>query len=393
MKKFVGLGFLAASLLASSSVALAQGPAKPFVMSVGNERYVAGSEVSVNQPVLGDLSVGGGTVTVNAPVSGSVQSLGGTVILNNTVGGNVRVVGGTVIIMKNVKGNLVVGGGNVRVQQGVEIGGSVLALAGDTIIEGNVAGSLKSRGGSLTLNGIVRGEADLQGDSVTLNGQILGNTILAARSITTGASASMAKNLTYWQATGERDFGTTVKGTVTFDPSIAIKEPTKESGVGILAAFITAITIYSVLSGALVIGLFLLVSKTFFKDSAKTLKAKPGASFITGLLYFLLTPIATVLLLITVIGLPIAIAIALMFALSILFAKALTAMVFARYIEAQYKKKWSTWMLFLISLGLFLALKVIDIIPIIGWIATTVAVLMGYGAVLRVKYERYKKVM
>ncbi len=394
MKKFTGLSLLAASLLTAAPLALAANGNQTFVTNVGSDRYVAGSDVSVNQPVTGDLIVGGNTVTINAPVSGSVQALGGTVIISNTVGGNVRVFGGTVVIMKNVRGNIVVGGGNVRIQQGVEVGGSVLSMAGETTIDGNVSGTLKIRGGSTVLHGIVRGDADVQSDNVEVTGQMLGNTILAARAITTSATTLFNKNLTYWLPTGEQDFGTMVRGTTTFDPAFAMHEPeTKKGGLGILAAFITAITIYSVLSGALVIGLFVLVTKTFFKDSAKVLKTKPGISFLTGLLYFVLTPIATVLLLITVIGLPIAIAVALLFAISILFAKAVTAMVFARYIEAQYKKKWNNWMIFGVSLGIFLALKIVSIIPIVGWIICTVAVLIGYGAVLRVKFERYKKIM
>ncbi|UPA22090.1 hypothetical protein K8942_03425 [Candidatus Peribacteria bacterium] len=394
MKKFTALSLLTASLLTAAPLALAANGSQTFITSIGSDRYVGGNEISVNQPVTGDLIVGGGTVTVNAPVTGSVQAMGGTVILGNTVGGNVRVFGGTVVIMKNVRGNILVGGGNVRIQQGVEVGGSVLSLAGETTIDGNVSGTLKIRGGSAVLHGIIRGDADVQSDSIDVTGQMLGNTIIAARTLTTASTTLFNKNLTYWLPTGEQDFGSMVRGTATFDPAFAMNDkPETEKGLGILAAFITAITIYSVLSGALMIGLFVLLTKTFFKDSAKVLKSKPGVSFLTGLLYFLLTPIATVLLLITVIGLPIAIAVALLFALSLLFAKAVTAMVFARYIEAQYKKKWNNWMIFGISLGIFLALKIVGILPIVGWIVTTVAVLIGYGAVLRVKYERYKKIM
>ncbi len=393
MKKITGLSLLAATLLATAPIALAEGPAQTFVFSVGNERYVAGSDVSVNQPVAGDLVTAGSTVTVNAAVAGSVQAAGSTVMLANTVGGNVRVFGGTVVIMKNVKGNIVVGGGTVQIQKGVEVGGSVLLLGGKATIDGNVTGNVETRGGSVILNGTVKGNTNLQGDSVTLNGRVLGNTILAARTLTVGPAAQMEKNLQYWQPTGERTFGSAVKGTVSFDPAFAMKEPTKETGVGVLAALITAITIYSILSGAVMIGLFLFITKTLLKDAAKMLKTQPGMSFLIGLLYFVLTPIAALLLLITIIGLPIAVAIALLFALSILFAKALSAIVFARYIEMQYKKKWNVWILFLVSLGIFLGLKLVGVLPIVGWIVTSVAILMGYGAVLRVKFERYKKIM
>ncbi len=393
MHKRIGFSILAVSLLSLSPLALAEGTSPIFVTSVGNDRYVGGSDVSVNQPVTGDLLVGGGTVKVNAPVSGSIQALGGTVIIGNTVGGNVRVFGGTVIIMKNVKGNVVAAGGNIDIQKGVEVGGSVLTFGGQTTIDGNVTGNVTLHSGVMALNGIVRGNGDFQGDSVMMNGRIMGNTVIAARTITLGSAAQMDKNLQYWQVDGERTFDNAVKGTATFDPAMAMHDPEQKTGFGMIAGIITALTIYSVLSGALMMGLFLLLTKTFFKDAAKTLKTKPGMSFLIGLLYFLVTPLATVLLLITVIGLPIAIAVALLFLLSIIFAKALTAMVFTRYIEAQYKKKWNTWAIFGISLAIFLFLKMVALVPVVGWIITTAAVLIGYGAVLRVKYERYKKIM
>lgn len=393
MKKIIGLSLLTTALLTVSPLVFAQGAADIVVMNVGNDRYVGGGDISVNQPVVGDLIIGGGTVSINAPVSGSVQAVGGTIMINNTVQGNVRVMGGTVILMKPIKGNVVVAGGNVTIQKDATVGGSVLSLAGSTTIDSDISGSLKTRGGMLVLHGTVKGETDIQSDSVEFNGRILGNSIMAGRALTFGPEASIEKDLTYWQASGEGSFGEAVKGKTTFDPSLALHGTKKETGLGILAAIVTAITIYSVLSGALVIGFFLLLTKNFFKDSAKTLKTAPGMSFVTGLLYFLVTPILTVVLLVTVIGIPFAIALALLFAISLMFAKALTSIVFARYIEIQYKKKWSVVTLFFVSLGLFLALKLIMVIPFIGWIVTTVAVLMGYGAVLRVKYERYKKIM
>jgi hypothetical protein len=143
----------------------------------------------------------------------------------------------------------------------------------------------------------------------------------------------------------------------------------------------------------LMIGIFLYFTKTFFKDAAKVLRTKPLISFFTGLLYFVATPVIAMILLITIIGLPFAIALALLYAISLLFAKALTAIVLTRALELQYKKKWSMLNVFIVSLVIFLALKLIMIIPFIGWIATMIAVLIGYGAVLLVKFDRVKKVL
>jgi cytoskeletal protein CcmA (bactofilin family) len=393
MKRFLTFSTVAFTLLTSSSIAFAAGNNETSVTNVGNDRYVGGGTVSVNQPVTGDLTVAGGTVTVNAPVKGSVLAAGGTVLLENTVDGNVRTAGGTVEISKSIKGNLVVAGGTIRIQTGAIIGGSVLIMAGTVTMDGTVYGTITTKGGDLTLNGLVRGDADLHSKTVTLHNKILGNAVIAAQSITTGPSASISKNLRYWDVSGQRDFSKVVKGTATFDSALAIHERSKRDAAGFAAAMLAAFTVYSLLSAALIIGLLLFATKTFFRDSAKYLRTHPGLSLLNGFLYFILTPIAVVILLITVIGIPVALALGCLYFVSLFFAKILTAMVLARWTELNYKKKWTNVVIFFVSLGFFIVLKFIGMVPVLGWIISALAVCMGYGALLRAKYDKYKKIM
>ncbi len=392
MKRIATFSAIALSLCTITPVAFAATGNDTVVTNVGNERYVFGGSVTVNQPVAGDLTVAGGTVVVNAPVKGNVQAAGGTITLENIVQGNVRVAGGTIDITNNVNGNLVVAGGTVRIHAEAIIGGSILIMGGDTTIDGTVHGSVKVRGGSATVNGTLRGDADIETQNYMQNGHILGNTVLSSQVINFGPTATIAKNLRYWNTTGKKDFGTVVAGTSTFDTSLALHDAPEHGAAGFFAAILAAFTVYILLSAALVLGLLLLMTKTFFRDASKILAKKPGKSFLHGLLFFLATPIIVVVLLITVIGLPIALAVALMYVISIVFAKLLAAMVLARWTETYYKKKWSDIVVFFVALGLYIVLRLLTFIPILGWIVVFATVATTFGALLQAKYDRYKRV-
>jgi hypothetical protein len=392
MKRFSTFSAIALTFLTITPVAFAANSNETIVTNVGNERYVMGGTVTVNQPVSGDLTVAGGTVTVNAPVKGSLQAAGGTVTLANTVQGNVRIAGGTINVTKSINGNLVIAGGTVRVHPEAVIGGSVLIMGGDITIDGSIQGSVTVRGGTVTINGVLRGDTDIQSQTFVQNEKSLGNAAIASQTISFGPNGSIAKNLKYWSAAGKKDFSTVVKGTATFDTSLAINKAPEHGAAGFFAALVAAFTVYILLSAALILGLLLFATKTFFRDTAKILTKKPGMSFLHGILYFLLTPIITVILLITVIGFPIALTVAFMYIISIVFAKLLTAMVLARYAETYYKKKWTDVVVFFVALGIYIVLRLLVFIPILGWILTFIAVSMAYGAILQAKYDRYKKV-
>lgn len=393
MKRLAALGIVSLSLLTPASVAFAQDEApKIATISVGNERYVAGESVTISQNIPGDLTVMGGRVSVNAIVSGSVQAVGGDVTFENLVRGNVRAAGGTVTIAKTINGNLVVAGGTVRIEPAAIIGGSVLVLGGDIIIDGTVNGKLTVKGGTVSMNGTVRGEADIRSESLAMEGRVMGNAIISTKNLTLGQTASFSKNLTYWTLTGEQNYASVVRGKATYDATLARKDVDTDSAPAVITSILAAVTIYSLLSAALVILVMMLLTKTFFRDSAKILHARPGMSFLTGLIYFIAAPLLAFILVVTLIGIPFGIAVIFGFVMSIIFAKALTAIIFARLLEIKFKKKWSDTGIFFLSLLLFVALKVLNIIPVIGWIVCMVAVFFAFGALIRAKYDRYLKV-
>jgi cytoskeletal protein CcmA (bactofilin family) len=104
--------------------------------------HMAGRYVTIAAPVGGSLYAMGQKVTLDAPVSGGLSAFGQTVTLRGTLAGNGRVFGQEVTIDAPVDGSLVVGGREVRITAPVAgdlvISTEELTLASGAIIEGTL---------------------------------------------------------------------------------------------------------------------------------------------------------------------------------------------------------------------------------------------------------------
>jgi cytoskeletal protein CcmA (bactofilin family) len=361
-------------------------------VSVGNERYVAGQNVTITDTAPGDLTVAAGTLTVNGTVQGSMQAVGGTVTISGDIRHNARIAAGTVEITHVVGGNLVVAGGTVHIDKEAVIGGSVLVYGGTVVIDGAVEGDVQVHGGSLMMNGTVGGKLIAASQSVSVKGNVLGDASVSAESVSFGQGARINGTLYYWQPSGQANYNAIAKKGLVYQESLAIKQYASAPATR-LAAAIAAFTLVTLLMAALVIAVLLLITKNFFRDSARYVMKEPGMSFLVGLVYFVVTPIAAVILFITVVGIPLALAVGLLYGLSVFFSKLVASVVLAKWTEMYYRKKWTFAPLFFVSLGIYILLRVVGIIPILGFLAMLFAVMIAFGGLLRAKFDRYKKVM
>ena len=118
----------------------------------------------------------------------------------------------------------------------------------------------------------------------------------------------------------------------------------------------------------------------------------PWKCLLYGFLYFVLLPVIAIVFLITIIGFPIALLLFAMYGFVIFFAKPLTALVLARWTELYYKKKWGKVTIFFVSIGLYVLLKLIGLVPVVGWIIVLLLILLAFGALLETKIEKWKKI-
>lgn len=110
-----------------------------------------GADVNISEAVEGPVHAAGGNVTLEAPVNGDVRMAGGTVTVGSTavVSDNVSLAGGTVVVDGSIKGKLRAAGGTVRIDGSVAGDASIAAGTLELGPHARIEGKLRFRGGDL----------------------------------------------------------------------------------------------------------------------------------------------------------------------------------------------------------------------------------------------------
>jgi len=362
--------------------------------AITDDLYIGGGQVTVAQPVTGDLVGAGGEVHIEGNIKEDVTLAGGRIYLDSTMDDDVRIAGGEVRITGTVKDDLFVAGGRVELEESAVVNGDVRIAGGEVFIDGSIAGDLDVRGGRLVLRGDIAGNVDAAADQIESYATIQGTSRLVAEKIVLGSEASFAKDVTYWQREDTLNFKPAMRGDAkaTFDPSLARKEWNVEK---LAPKVVFWGFVGSVLSSLLFAGFFIMVlallTKTMFADAAKQLRAAFWQSALYGFLYFIVTPIVVLILLVSVVGIPVSLFSGVLYGFSIYFAKPLTAMVIAQWIEVRHKRKWGYWPFVGMSILMFLGLKLLGCVPLVGWVICLLLVCAAFGALMVTKWQRFQK--
>ena len=387
---FLAIALLALALPLSALAADFKAGDKTLIsIPFNDDLYVAGGQVKIKSKIDADLVAAGGEVDINNDISGDLIVAGGRVFIGGNVGDDIRVAGGEIDINGNVGDDLIVaGGGSVRIFEDTEISGDLIVNGGEVKIDGRVNGKLIANGGRIVLNGTIGESAEINGGLLEMNGAINGTSKIAAEEIVLGANAAFGSKVEYWTKKGKIDFG---KANAVYKKELGKKFNKWDfNKKGAILGFL-GFKLITVLSGALIIFL-LLFGRKFFKDASQKLEKNVWKSFGFGVLYFILTPIAAILLLITVIGIPLGLLTGAMYAFSFVFACPIIAMILTCFAEKRHKKKWSKWEFFGISVGVLIALKFIAIIPILGGMVLLFVGPAVFGAFIMQKIEVCKKI-
>lgn len=363
-------------------------------LRLGNDLYTAGDTVDISGNLAGDTIAVGNEIMIRGNIRGDVQAAGSSVSVSGTVQDDVRIAGNAINITGNIAGDVVAFGRTIVVARGATISGSLLAGGESVLIEGTVRGGVRLAAQTVSVLGPVRGDAFIEGEQVSLDGSIGGNATVEATNLALGQRAAIAGNLRYWNEGGQINTTGKVAGTTNFDPSLRGEDSdAPDEGAAIVGVIFAAVSVYSLFYAALMIGLIFFFTKTIFTESAKRLKAAPGQSTLIGMIYFIAVPGAILLLMFTLIGIPLALALLALYLISMFFSPIIASVILARIAEMRYRKKWGTINLFFAALGIYVLLKLLWLIPFIGWIIVLFAIFATYGAFETVKYERLKKIL
>lgn len=361
----------------------------------GDDLYIAGGKVVVTEQVTGDLLAVGGSLIVNGPVGADLQAAGGSLIINGPVGDDLRIAGGDVTLVSAVGGDVMIYGGSVTIPNGVVIEGDAVLGSGALHLGGTIMGDLKVDAGIVDFSGIVHGDARLYGDEkISLDGRIEGNTIVTARNVTLGPGAGFGRDVVYWRKDGEMDFRqTSVGGQARFAPELKRDEP-HGSGLSrermVRKGLGTAFSLFffgTLLSGILAIAIGVLLFKKTFREAGEVLHITFWKGLGVGILTYLLLPVSAVIAMFTLVGIPVGLLLLALFVFSVVFGRVITAIAFAAWIERRRAGQWSAGRLMLAAIGLFVVIKLVGLVPFLGWVVVLLATLAGYGALVAALLE------
>lgn len=337
---------------------------------VVNDLYMAGGSVMSAGFVAGDLVMAGGNIVVNGDVTADLIAGGGNVSILSDVGDDVRAGGGIVILSGKVGGDAMIGGGQIFVSG-----------AG---VEGDVA----ITGGNVNLNAPVAGDLFVvAGGNVFINAPIGGDVKIEAKKITLGSNAVISGNLIY-ESKAEiiKEEGAVIQGTVDFRPMardiVSIKL--------FIASIFSAVLLWkfiTLLVCALIIGLVL---KRFNKEIIALAIKRPLYEFGMGVVIMITVPIVSILLFMTLVGIPFGVLGLLGFVIMMIFTWILTPIILGSVVYHYFSKKelevsWKT-----ILLGVFL-FAILGVIPFLGWLLQMLLVFTTLGSLFAFKMQILKE--
>jgi hypothetical protein len=346
---------------------------------INNDYFGVGDTVTINGTINGDAYVAGGNVTFDGIVNGDLLIAGGNVTILGKVTGDVRAAGGNVIFSSQVDKNVTLVGGSISMSD-----------------SGNVLGSLVSAGGNVSIYTPIGKGANIAGGQITL-GNAVGNDVnVYTSNLSIVPSAKIVGDLNYWSENElQLSSEASISGTTTYhyvEPSkYESKKPVEkiesEKILGIMTAGSLMFGLY-VLMIQLLIGLLVIkLTPVFMKETTEVISSRPLASLGMGFLIVLLLPIVFILLLISIIGIPLAFA--LIVGMILYWIVSGIAIALFVGLKAQHyfgKQKTSLYWSYLIGL---IIMTLIGLIPVINFLVGMISFFIGTGALLLQKKQLY----
>ena len=349
--------------------------AKAFIVKTGDSIYIAkdqtiegnlyaaGANITVDGTVTGDVICAGQTVNINGIVEGDVICAGQSVNINGPINGSVRVAGNSININSQVSHNAMAFGAAVNLGTEASVGWDMLIGAATGEIRGKVGRDLYGGVASAVIAGEIGKDVRLKIDNqksdksglIIIDGATIGGNII----YTDKAEASIANNAA-------------IAGEITHNlPKIR-----KEKTITVWAWG----RLYSIFS-ALVVGLVLIsLWHNQIKKLTDKMLDKVGPSIGWGVIVMFLTPIIAIVLLITLIGAPLAFILIGVWLIALFISKILVGILVGRNLLEKFWKKQKNSLIFAMVIGIIIS-WIIFSIPVIGWLICLVAMWWGLGGI------------
>ncbi len=337
---------------------------------IGSDTLVFGGSVRIDQPVPGDLTAAGGNVDVAAPVAGDEMLVGGNLRVSAKVEHSVYAGGGRLMLDAPIGRNLRVGGGQV------ELGPMA-----------TVAGNVSVGGGQVWLRGAVKGSVTASGGRVLIDGPVDGDVVSNAGRLTLGPHARLAGSLRY--RSGDdlvRDPAAQVAGAIEHLPlpGRSASSPAQGERGWREHARRAAPSWWWTLGLMAIAALLVAALPVTSLRVADALRHRFGWSLLWGFVALVCIPVAALILMISIVGIPLALLVVLLYLALLLLGYVGSAVAVGQWALARFKAEVAgrTGWRIAAAMAALLLLALLGRVPLVGGFVALLAVLAGIGGVV-----------
>ncbi|GIO01897.1 polymer-forming cytoskeletal protein [Brevibacillus laterosporus] len=313
------------------------------------------SKVVIDGTIDGDLYAFAETIDIKGTVTGDVISFAYLTNVSGTVGGNVRSYSQALTVSGTVQKNISAGADELRVNQSGNVNGSILGFVNEMNIEGRVGKETNGFYNQATISGLL-GE---------------GTSLFQVESLHLKPTATIQGDLIYTSfEPAQIDAGANIKG----QHKHTIIEPRPSYG-----SFMLMMSVSSCLSTLI----FWLLIRYFFAGSLYNVSQQlhtrhPFKQFGVGLLIFIMAPLLSIVMLLTVVGIPVGFIIAIAYTLLLILGKVYVGTWLGQKLISFFQ--WKISPLFAEFIGVFLLVLIIQI-PLLGFLLGMLVNIYFFGAI------------
>ena len=339
-------------------------------LSATGDYLAVGGDVHLRSDVDGEAIVAGGNVLLDREVKGNIIATGGNITLKGRAHDNVYLAGGTVLLDGAIAGTARVAGGRIIVGEDASINGWAKLYGGQVDVKGYVGSGLSA-----------------MAEVVSIGGEVRGNVDVTAREVQVLDTAKIGGSLTYHSPQPAK-----------IDPAAQITGGVNHSAdtfrKGVVEAR-RAAQVFGALLGTAVLlligGLFILLFPDFAVAAGRNMLSHPLKSLVLGISVLLIVPLLIVILLLTVIGIPLALAVIPLFPLVVLLGYVVAGVFLGDWLLALVRRRKTAGRVLrffsvVISLGLLTWVATFEY----GSWAILLALVLGLGAFALQLYRTYK---
>lgn len=325
--------------------------------------WFTGDVIQIDGEVQGTTFAAGEQIIINGRIDGALFAAGQRVLINGEVTGNIYGAGELVRFEGDAEREVFLAGETVVIEEGAVVGRDGYAAGMNVIMNGDVARHLMGAGETVIINGSVSGDADLRVESLTLNNtsEIGGDLTYESPTEASIASDAVISGETDWTESEVWQRG----------PRLTPQSRLLLRGIFLIWSLLSALVVWLIIR---------LVSPLFWEERIRPVESQALKTVGAGGLVLFGIPVLSLLLMITVIGIPMGVILLIVYGLTLYLARIVTAVLIGNMIIRRVGQLTFWTELLQVLIGL-LIIEILSLIPVVNILVGLVVVVIGLGAI------------